>query len=160
MSKSCCNCYFDYFLRKINRNSEFLKKVKSLNSEKWPKIPWVQITVQESGARLVRSKWSDLANGWPKAAGPQGWYCQASGLLFHACEVCICKLLNITTAADSSIVREILNRTCYFINLQQTTTEKNCLDKAYSELNSGGKMWKCFKFCLFSMWKQTLFFNY
>ena len=97
-----------------------------MNSEEWPKIPRVEITVPESGARLVRSKWSVLADEWPKAAAPQGWYWQASGLLFHACEVCICKLLKTTTTVDCPNVREILNRTCYFINSQRTTTEENC----------------------------------
>ena len=43
-------------------------------------------------------------------------------------------------AADCPIVREILNRTCYLINSQRTKTEVNCFDKAYSELNSSGKM--------------------
>ena len=109
-----------------------------MNSEEWPKIPRVQITIPESGARLARSKWSVYADEWPKTAAPQRWYCQASDLLFHACEVCICKLLKITTAADCPIVREVLNRTCYFINSQRTTAEENCLDKAYSELNSSG----------------------
>ena len=37
-------------------------------------------------------------NEWPKAAAIQGWYCQALSLLFHACEVCLCKLIKITTA--------------------------------------------------------------
>ena len=122
MSISCCNCYFDYYLLKSDRNPEFLKKVKLMNSGEWPKIPRLQITVPASGARLVRSKRSVLADEWPKVAVPQGWYCQASGLLFHACEVCICKLLKITTAADCPIVREILNRTCYLINSQRTKT--------------------------------------
>ena len=57
---------------KINRNEEFLEKVRSLNSEEWPKILQVQIIVPESGARLVRSKRSVLADEWPKAAAPQG----------------------------------------------------------------------------------------
>ena len=130
MSISCFNWYFDCYLLKINRNQEFLKKVRSLNSEEWPKIVQVQITVPASGARPVRSKRSVLADEWPKVAAPQGWYFQASGLLFNACEVCICKLLKITTAADCPIVREVLSRTCYFINLQRTKTEENCIDKA------------------------------
>ena len=115
-----------------------------MNSEEWPKITRVQIRVPESGARLVRSKWSVLAGEWPKPAARQGWYCQASGLLFHACEVCISKLLKITPAAECPIVREILNRTCDFINSQRTTTDENYLDKAYLELNSSRKM--CEKF--------------
>ena len=115
-----------------------------MNSEEWPKITRVQIRVPEFGARLARSKWSVLAGEWPKAAARQGWYCQASGFLFHAYEVCICKLLKITPAAECPIVREILNRTCDFINSQRTTTDENYLDKAYLELNSTRKM--CEKF--------------
>ena len=37
MSISCCCCYFDYYLLKINKQPKFLKKIESLNEEDWPK---------------------------------------------------------------------------------------------------------------------------
>ena len=135
MSIICCNCYFDYYLLKINRDPEFLKSVKSLNSEDWPKIPLKDPSFPKSKEKLVRTRWSVLEDEWPKAASSQGWYSQAPGFLFHACRACICKLLEITAATNCSSVREVLNRTCYFVNSQWITLEENCLDKIRFELN-------------------------
>ena len=58
------------------------------------------------------------------------------GLLFHVCRTCIFKVLEITAAANSTSVHEILNSTCYFINLQWLfRLEENCLDRIHFELN-------------------------
>ena len=57
MSISCCNCCFDYYLLKINRDQEFLKNVKSLNSEDWPKILLKDPSFPKSKGKLVRNRW-------------------------------------------------------------------------------------------------------
>ena len=60
MSISYCNCYFDYYLLKINRDQEFLKNVKSLNSEDWPKILLKDPSFPKSKGKLVRNRWPVL----------------------------------------------------------------------------------------------------
>ena len=122
---------------KINRYPEFLNKVKSLNSEDWPKIPLKDLSFPRiSKQKLVRTKWPVLADDWPKAKSSRGWYSQAPGLSFHACRTCICKVLEITAAVNSTSVREIFNSTCFFVNSQWLfTLKENCLDKIYFDLN-------------------------
>ena len=113
---------------KINRHPEFLKKLKSLNVEDWPKNPLKDPSFPHFKEKSERSV-------------IQGWYCLALGLLFHACRPCILKLLEITAAVHHSSVREILSRTCHFVNSQWITSEENCLDRIYFRLNSkvGGR---------------------
>ena len=66
--------------------------------------------------------------------------------------------MKITPAAKCPIVRENLNRTCDFRNSQWTTTEENCLDKAYFELNSSGKMCEKFLGFVCSQYQNKLCF--
>ena len=111
---------------KINRDLEFLKKLESLNSDKWSKNPLKDLSFPHAKEKPVRAT---------KRSVIQGWYSQAPGLLFHACRSCILKLLEITAAVNYSSVLAILSRTCYFVNSQWITSEENCLDKIYFDLN-------------------------
>ena len=120
MSISCCCCYFDYYLLKINRQPEFLKKIESLNEEDWPKNPVA----------------TDLS--FPHARSVSSWYSQATGLLFYACKPCILWILEISAAANDADVNDFLGRMCYFVNSQWISTEENCLDKIYFSLGSRG----------------------
>ena len=88
MAISCWNCYFDYYLLKINKDPDFLK-VRTANP-----------------------------NEWPKALSSQSWYNEMPGFLFYACKTCMCKILEITTAGNSNKVHKIINSTCCFINSQ------------------------------------------
>ena len=113
---------------KINRQPEFFKKLKSLSVEDGPKNPLKDPSFPHFKEKSERSV-------------IQGWYSQAPGLLFHACKPCILKLLEISAVANHSDVREILSRTCYFVNSQWLTSEKNCFEKIYFRLISkaGGR---------------------
>ena len=93
MAISCCNCYFDYCLFKINKSPDFLK-VKTANP-----------------------------NEWLKAFSSQNWYNEMPGFLFHACKTCMCKILEITTAGNCNKVRKIMNSTCCFVNSQLSAEE-------------------------------------
>ena len=93
MAISCCNCYFNYYLLKINEDPEFLK-VRTANP-----------------------------NEWPKALSFQTWYNEMPGLLFHACKTCISKILEITKADNCNKVRKIMNSMCCFINSQLLAEE-------------------------------------
>ena len=117
MCISCCCCYFDYYLLKINGQPEFLKKTESLNDEDWPKNPLKNLS-------------------FPYFESVLGWYSQVPGLLFNACRPCIIKLLEISTIGNHANVNEILSRTWHFVNSQWITTKENCLDKIYYSLGS------------------------
>ena len=88
MAISCCNCCFDYYLLKMNKDPDFLK-VKTANP-----------------------------NEWSKALSSQSWYNEMPDFLFHACKECICKILEITTVGNCNKFCKILNSTCCFINSQ------------------------------------------
>ena len=105
MAISCCNCYFDYYLLKINKDPEFLKVRKVNPSE------------------------------WLKAQSSQGWYNEMPEFLLHACRTCMCRVLEITSAGNCNKTRQTKNSTCYFINSQLLTAEENCLDKVHFWLN-------------------------
>ena len=105
MAISCCNCYFDYYLLKINKDPEFLKVRKVNPSE------------------------------WPKALSSQGWYNEMPEFLFHACRSCMSRVLEITSAGNCNKTRQIINSMCCFINSQLLPAEENCLDKVHIWLN-------------------------
>ena len=117
MTISCCNCYFNYYLLKINKEPEFIRKIESLNEEDWPKNPLTDLS-------------------FPHFKSVPGWYSQAPGLLFHACRPCILRLLEISALANHTDVNEILSKTCHFVNSQWITSNENCLDKIYYSLGS------------------------
>ena len=87
------NCYFNYYLLKINKDPDFLE-VRTANP-----------------------------NEWPKALSFQSWYNEMPGFLFHACKTCMSKILEITTADNRNKVRKIMNSTCCFINSQLSAEE-------------------------------------
>ena len=93
MAISCCNCYFDYYLLKINKDPDFLK-VRTANLNEWPKI-----------------------------LSSQSWYNEMPGFLFYACKTCMCKILEITTAGNCNKVHKIMNSMCCFINSQLLAEE-------------------------------------
>ena len=104
MSISCCNCYFDYYLLKINKDPKFLYNIMSLNS-------------------------GDLRR---TLSSPLSWHSQAPGCSFHACKTCIINVLQITAAYNAVNVRKILNFTCSFVILQWLFTlalHENCFDR-------------------------------
>ena len=71
---------------KINRQPEFLKKIKLLKDEDCPKNPLKDLSFPHLGV--------------------QSWYSQTPGLLFHDCKPCITKLSEITAEANNSDVCE------------------------------------------------------
>ena len=108
MSTSCCNCFFDYYLLKINKSPNFLKKISSLNPNDLPKI----------------SK-----REWPEAGSACGWYSQTTSFFFHACRKLIENILEITRKVDNLILQEVFSKSCDFVNSSclQTENEVGCL---------------------------------
>ena len=132
---------FRLLLLKINRQPEFLKKIKLLKDEDCPKNPLKDLSFPHLNV--------------------QSWYSQTPDLLFHDCKPCITKLSGITAEANNSDVCEILSKTCYFVNSQWLMSEENCLDKFYFGLssNAGGRdLYACneckINLCLSVLYKE------
>ena len=113
MTIRCCNCFFDYYLYKINKSPDFFQK-KSTTEHK-----------------------DLLPETWPVGESCYGIYSEElDGLvIFHACKSCIYKILKVSALARSETTRQKLNKSCFAFNSQIIKRDRNCLDELIIELS-------------------------
>ena len=139
---SCCNCYFDYYLLRINKDPEYLNN-RSVNVKEWPKACWMHDDKSPGVLFHVCSSCLCKVLKYTTAAKCDiireilnSTYCfiNSQHLLFNE-ENCLNKVhfeLNNRVKCDANRVLDVICTLCKSkICLLVIDTELNFLDKSY-----------------------------